>query len=870
MRYFIFFLFTGWLQAQTGVTATVVDDVFANGNSQIQDLANNSMWLYNGRSVSVRTDQVGAITYDMTPVAGSSEGFWAYFTKSGSPIVLGVGDKLTVSLTFSLQGFLANGQDVRFGVFDSLGTRNSTNLTGGQNDATFINDPGYGLDWYPSGTGSPFVIGRRTVLSNANVFNNFGDFATIPGDGAQTRQALVDRTPYTLTYTIERLSSSQTRLTAMVTGGALKNLTYSAVENSGSPVSSFDYFAFRVASSNFSSKITWYELLVQYTPSAPVITVQPQPSALTLQVGSNVSMTVGASGSNLQYQWRREGRPVENNVSATTATLNLRNVQHADAGTYTAMITNSGGAIVSNPVILNISDNPVPPPPSITRQPANTKVTLGDTAMFSVAASGENLLYQWFKNGSVIPGANAAQLMLAKTTVADSGSYSVVVSNSSGSTMSAAATLLVVSAMAPVSFAPTSGAVGGCTDAPISITFDQTPGLGRTGRIVISDPAGNNVDTIDMAASPQTKSIGGFAYVYYPVVITGKTANLYLHQPLADNTTYSVTVEPGTFTDPAGAPFTGISGASTWKFGTKLNGPAAGATSLTVAADNSGDFCSVQSAIDFVPANNTTPVTITVKKGAYNEINYIASNKPFITINGEDRNATIIQYPNNANLNAGNSRAMFGVDAPDFTLQNITLWNTTQKGGSQAEAFRGNNSRILLNHVNLKSFQDTLLMNGLAFVNDSYIEGDVDFMWGNGTVFFQNCELKSVSSGGYYTQIRNGQGQKGNVYVNCKLTAADGVTGDYLGRIDPTVFPYSQVVYINCQMGPHILPVGWLLNNSNSAPNVQFWEYGSTDLNGKPLDVSQRLNVSRQLTASEAAQWSDPKFVLSGWMPVLQ
>ena len=62
------------------------------------------------------------------------------------------------------------------------------------------------------------------------------------------------------------------------------------------------------------------------------------------------------------------------------------------------------------------------------------------------------------------------------------------------------------------------------------------------------------------------------------------------------------------------------------------------------------------------------------------------------------------------------------------------------------------------------------------------------------------------------------------------------------------------------------LPI-WLLNNSNSAPTVEFWEYGSTDLSGVRLDVSQRLNVSRQITAAEAAQWSDPGFVLGGWAP---
>ena len=210
---------------------------------------------------------------------------------------------------------------------------------------------------------------------------------------------------------------------------------------------------------------------------------------------------------------------------------------------------------------------------------------------------------------------------------------------------------------------------------------------------------------------------------------------------------------------------------------------------------------------------------------------------------------------------------MFGVDAPDFTLENITLINTTPKGGSQAEAFRGNNQRILLNRVSLYGFQDTLMLQGTGMVTDSYIEGDVDFMWGSGAVYFQNSELKALSSGGYYTQIRNGQSQNGNVYVGCRLTGATGVSGMYLGRIDPTVFPYSQVVYINSAMGPQIAPVGWLLNNATTAPTAQFWEFQSTDLNGAPVDVSKRLPDSFQISADQAKQWSDPAFVLGGWVP---
>jgi hypothetical protein len=431
-------------------------------------------------------------------------------------------------------------------------------------------------------------------------------------------------------------------------------------------------------------------------------------------------------------------------------------------------------------------------------------------------------------------------------------------------------------------FTPANGSENICIDTPLYVTFDQSPVLGTAGTIGVYRADGSLADSIDLADPNSSKRyIGGaqsggvpYPFNYYPVIITGNTAAIYLHQSLDYGQTYYVTMDPGVFTDADGNDFPGISDPNTWRFSTKDSGPPPGTTALTVAADGSGDFCTVQGASDFVPQNNTQRVVIDVRSGTYTEIVYVRSNKAFITVDGEDRDQTVIQYANNNTFNgavSGNFRALFGVDAPDFVLANITLHNTTPHGGSQAEAFRGNNQRILLNHVNLMSYQDTLLLQGKGFVNDSYIEGDVDFMWGNGTVFFQNSELKAVTSNGYYTQIRNAQGVNGDVFVNCRLTRAnDSITGSYLARIDPNVFPYSQVVYINAAMDAHIRPVGWLLNNASEAPDVQFWEYHSTDLDGNALDVSQRAPFSRQLTDAEAALWSDPAYVLGGWVPNLE
>ncbi|HEX8070063.1 MAG TPA: pectinesterase family protein [Pyrinomonadaceae bacterium] len=861
---------------------SLVNDVYADGNSNVQDLANNSIRLFKGRAATVRNDAVGAVTLDMTATGSNSEAFWGYFTNSGAPVNLGVGEKLTVSGTFSLTGFVGGGQDVRFGVLNSQSSRNANDLTGGMNDASFANDTGYALGFFASGSGSPFTVYRRkdaAQLTGANnPFNTFADFIAIPGAGATTRQTLANATPYTLTYTIERLTAADTKISVAVTGGALSNLAYTATETSQAPLTAFDYFGFRVGGNTFAQKITFTNWKVEYIPALPVITSQPQPSNLVVQVGSNVTMAVAASGNALTYQWRKNGATIAGNASATTPTLNLTNVQTGDAGSYTCVVTNAGGSVTSNPVALGVSVDPVPPPPSIVAQPANTNAPLGSPATLSVVATGENLFYQWFKNGALINGATQATLGFASAQTADSASYTVVVSNSSGSVTSDAAKLLVVSTMTATGVAPAPGATEINTDAPLAVTFNQTPKVGTTGRLRIYQEDGTVVDTIDMSAAAQTRVNGTVTFNYYPVIVSGNVANIYPHQKLAYGQNYYVTMEPGVVTDATGAPFAGISDPFTWRFSTKAAGPAAGTTALTVAANGAGDFSTVQGAIDFVPANNTKRVVITVKPGTYTEIVYVQSNKPFVTVRGEDRNASVVQYANNNTFNptSTTTRAMFGVDAADFTLENITLRNTTPQGGSQAEALRGNNNRIVLNKVNLYSYQDTLLLQGQSnqggFVTDSYIEGDVDFVWGAGAVFFQNTELKMLRTDAFYNQARNAVGRNGYVYVNCKFTRANGITGAYLNRIDPDDFPYSQIVLINSQLDG-VRPDPWQFNspsfavNATNYPNIRMWEYNSRDLNGNALDVSQRAAVSRQLTAAEAAQWSDPSFVLGGWTP---
>src|SRR5204863_7385525 len=317
-----------------------------------------------------------------------------------------------------------------------------------------------------------------------------GDFTVIPGTGATVRQALTNNIAYTLTYSIERLNATDTKILVAVTGGTLSNLNFTSTESSATPNTAFDYFAFRIGGNTFAQTIKFTNWSVDYLAALPVITSQPQPNNLTVQVGSNVTMAVAASGNQLSYQWTRNNSPILGNASATTPTLNLTNVQLGDAGSYVAVVSNPSCSVQSNPVTLNVSTDPVPPPPGISTQPADTTAAVGSPTALSVVATGNNLFYQWFKNGLLIPGATASSLNFANAQIGDAANYTVVISNSSGSITSNSAKLRVVSTMAATGTSPATSATDLCIDTPLRITFNQTPKAGNSGRLQVHQDDG--------------------------------------------------------------------------------------------------------------------------------------------------------------------------------------------------------------------------------------------------------------------------------------------------------------------------------------------------------------------------------------------
>jgi pectin methylesterase-like acyl-CoA thioesterase len=372
-----------------------------------------------------------------------------------------------------------------------------------------------------------------------------------------------------------------------------------------------------------------------------------------------------------------------------------------------------------------------------------------------------------------------------------------------------------------------------------------------------------------MAATTFSDVIGGTTFnTVRPVYVDGNDVVVYLKsRALTYGQTYYVNVDPGAIVAPMGAGFS-IHDTTSWRFSTAAAAPT-DLSALTVALNGSGEFCSVQGAVDAVPAGSSRATAIAISAGVYHEIVHFAS-KNNVTLRGADRKTTIIEGINNNDMNASTAtRSRVGVDASSgLVIDTMTIQNLTAQGGSQAEALRLQScDKCVVRNADVASLQDTLLFSGRIYVDGCTIAGNVDFIWGTGTAYFNACEIRTVGLTGANVQARNSASTYGYVFVDSKLTADPGITGQMLGRIDDSVYPASHVAYVNCTMGGHISKAGWTITGGGSTSQLRFWEYQSVDPSGAAIDVSHRVAGSTQISASEAMSMRDPTVVLSGWQP---
>lgn len=305
-----------------------------------------------------------------------------------------------------------------------------------------------------------------------------------------------------------------------------------------------------------------------------------------------------------------------------------------------------------------------------------------------------------------------------------------------------------------------------------------------------------------------------------------------------------------------------------------------------VVSRKGGRFRTVQEAIDAVPRGNQKPVTIEVRKGVYMERLTVPRDKRFIRLVGEDATSTVLTY-NLSTATTAETRysASAYVYADDFQAENIAFENTYGVGSQAVSLFVGAD-RALFRRCRFLGWQDTLYVNGPGchfvpqslvaadasncpagrqFFDQCYIEGHVDFIFGDAAAVFRNCQIHSKGAGYVTAQSKTYPEQvSGFVFDHCRLTGENTGAGVYLGR---PWRAYSQAVYRNCWLGAHIRPPGWSVWNNNRNHETSF--YAEFQSEGPGANPAARVPWSHQLTVEEAARFDTPVFLkgVDGWNP---
>ena len=292
---------------------------------------------------------------------------------------------------------------------------------------------------------------------------------------------------------------------------------------------------------------------------------------------------------------------------------------------------------------------------------------------------------------------------------------------------------------------------------------------------------------------------------------------------------------------------------------------------FVVAQDGSGDFFTVQEAIDAVPDfRKSVRTTILVCKGVYKEKIVIPESKINVSLIGQE--GAVLSYDDYANKpncfgeNKGTSgSSSCYIYAPDFYAENITFENTSGPVG-QAVACFVSADRVYFKNCRFLGFQDTLYTYGKGcrqYYEDCYVEGTVDFIFGWSTAVFNRCHINSKGNG-YVTAPSTDKGQKyGYLFYDCRLTADAGVNNVYLSR---PWRPYAQAVFIRCNLGEHILPAGW--DNWGNKDNEKTAFYAEYQSQGEGADPEARASFSHQLKDLKGYGMETVLAGEDGWNPV--
>lgn len=287
--------------------------------------------------------------------------------------------------------------------------------------------------------------------------------------------------------------------------------------------------------------------------------------------------------------------------------------------------------------------------------------------------------------------------------------------------------------------------------------------------------------------------------------------------------------------------------------------------SITVDKNGNGDFTKIQDAINSTRDLGPDFVEIHIKNAIYKEKVVIPSWKHKLRLIGESQDKTIIvnnDYSGKKDSLTHKTLTTFTsytlkVSGNEIELKNLTIKNTSC-GEGQAVALHVEGDKFKATNVNLLGCQDTLYTataNSRQHYKNCYIEGTTDFIFGQATVLFENCTIKSLKNS-YITAAATTPHQEfGFVFINCKLTSAKDLDKVYLGR---PWRPHAKTVFINSEFDEHIVPEGWdAWEGDDMFPNKQVTTFYAEYKNfGPGAKTKNRVKWSHQLNKKEAEQYT--------------
>jgi len=286
--------------------------------------------------------------------------------------------------------------------------------------------------------------------------------------------------------------------------------------------------------------------------------------------------------------------------------------------------------------------------------------------------------------------------------------------------------------------------------------------------------------------------------------------------------------------------------------------PKADAFYKIVAQDGSGDYTTIQAAIDDSKSFPPQRITIFIKSGTYHEKVKVHEWNPDITLIGESREGTVITYNDyfakvNTGINSTFHTYTLLVEGDGFIARDLTIVNASGDVG-QAVALSVHANNAIVVNCSILGNQDTLYVSGNGFriyFENCLITGTTDFIFGSATAYFKSCTLHSLKNS-YITAASTPQGEAyGFVFDDCRLTAERGIDAVYLGR---PWRPYAKTVFLNCMMDAHIKPEGWHNWNKQEAERTTI--YGEYNCSGTGYKPSDRVKWSHQLTKRQAKEYT--------------